>query len=212
MVEHQTENLGVAGSIPALGISPARGGRQAHYQASWNRWRAIDDDSFRDVVSASRYVADVLRALGLELSGGNYVAVRRRVERLALDTSHWLKSRPRTGRPLEAALVPGGYKADTNRTRIKRALIAAGLLENRCAACGMPPLWHGRALVLVLDHVNGVNDDYTATNLRLLCPNCNSQQATFAGRNARRGRREARRGRVDCRCPPSKSFEGSAPS
>jgi hypothetical protein len=44
---------------------------------------------------------------------------------------------------------------------------------------------------LVLDHINGVNDDdYTPSNLRLLCPNCNSQTPTFCGRNMKRRHRE----------------------
>ena len=46
-----------------------------------------------------------------------------------------------------------------------------------------PPTWRSKPLVLVLDHINGVNDDYRADNLRLLCPNCNSQTSTFCGRN-----------------------------
>jgi hypothetical protein len=37
--------------------------------------------------------------------------------------------------------------------------------------------------MLVLDHINGINDDYRPGNLRLLCPNCHSQTPTFAGRN-----------------------------
>ena len=41
----------------------------------------------------------------------------------------------------------------------------------------------------MLDHVNGDRNDWRRENLRLLCPNCNSQQSTFAGRNAKRGRR-----------------------
>jgi hypothetical protein len=86
-------------------------------------------------------------------------------------------------------LVPGGYPRETNRTRVKRRLVAAGILMNECAECGMGPTWHGRPLVLILDHINGVPDDYRRDNLRLLCPNCNSQQPTFAGRNARRSRR-----------------------
>ncbi len=36
---------------------------------------------------------------------------------------------------------------------------------------------------MVLDHINGECTDYRIENLRLLCPNCNSQQDTFAGRN-----------------------------
>jgi hypothetical protein len=164
----------------------SHGGRQARYRESWARWRALDEAAFVAAVSECRYAADVLRKLGFELSGGNYASAKRRITALGLDTSHWLKGRPPAGRPLQAALVPGGYAADTNRTRVKRRLLEAGVLRNECYICGMGPEWRGQELVLILDHVNGVNDDYTAANLRLVCPNCNSQLPTHAGRNARR--------------------------
>jgi 5-methylcytosine-specific restriction endonuclease McrA len=51
--------------------------------------------------------------------------------------------------------------------------------------CGQQPMWNGKQLVLILDHINGINNDNRLENLRLLCPNCNSQTPTFAGRNAR---------------------------
>jgi hypothetical protein len=39
--------------------------------------------------------------------------------------------------------------------------------------------------MLVLDHINGINNDYRMDNLRLQCPNCHSQTPTFSGRNRR---------------------------
>jgi predicted amidophosphoribosyltransferase len=41
---------------------------------------------------------------------------------------------------------------------------------------------------LVLDHINGIDNDHRLKNLRLLCPNCNSQTRTFAGKNIKVGR------------------------
>jgi hypothetical protein len=158
----------------------ARGGRQAAYRDTYRRWRETSDNAFTSAVRSNRFVADVLRSLGFDLSGGNYAAVKRRVRQLGLDTSHWHRGRPPVGRPLEAVLVPGGY---TNRYRLKLRLIRAGILTNECALCGLPPIWKDKPLVLVLDHINGINDDYSRHNLRLLCPNCNSQTATFCGRN-----------------------------
>lgn len=46
----------------------------------------------------------------------------------------------------------------------------------------------GKPLRFELDHINGCNSDNRLKNLRLLCPNCHSQQATRGGAN--RGRVE----------------------
>jgi hypothetical protein len=71
----------------------------------------------------------------------------------------------------------------TCNSRIKPRLLREGLLANQCSECGCPPVWQGKPLVLILDHRNGNHADYRLENLRLLCPNCNSQQPTFAGKN-----------------------------
>jgi len=58
----------------------------------------------------------------------------------------------------------------------REKLIQSGILMNSCAVCGIGPSWHGQELILVLDFINGVQTDIKLSNLRLLCPNCNSQQ------------------------------------
>jgi hypothetical protein len=69
------------------------------------------------------------------------------------------------------------------RGAVKRRVLREGILKNVCAECGLAPVWRGKPLVLVLDHINGVKGDHRVENLRLLCPNCNSQTPTFSGRN-----------------------------
>lgn len=71
------------------------------------------------------------------------------------------------------------------RNAVKRRLLSEGILENKCSECGLDPNWNGKPIVMVLDHINGVNNDNRVENLRLLCPNCNSQTPTFAGRNVK---------------------------
>jgi ferredoxin len=154
-----------------------------------SRTRGWGDEVLRDAVATCGYMAEVLRKIGLSVTSGNYRPVRRRIKVLGLDTSHWIGNRQigkKTGTmarscPTEDILVENsGYQ---NRTSLKKRLLADGLLKNECALCGQEPEWKGKPLVMILDHINGVNDDHRRENLRMLCPNCNSQQDTFAGRN-----------------------------
>ncbi len=71
--------------------------------------------------------------------------------------------------------------------RFKQRLIDEGLLEDRCAGCGIGSEWNGQPIVLQLDHKNGNSRDWLLENLQILCPNCHSQTDTYAGRNKQRG-------------------------
>lgn len=63
------------------------------------------------------------------------------------------------------------------------------LLSNpRCALCSTGETWNGKPLVMVLDHIDGNADNNQLDNLRILCPNCDSQTPTFKNRNKGRGR------------------------
>lgn len=42
----------------------------------------------------------------------------------------------------------------------------------------MKPIWQGKELTLILDHINGINTDDRFENLRWICPNCNQQLDT----------------------------------
>jgi hypothetical protein len=72
-----------------------------------------------------------------------------------------------------------------SRYTVKRRLIEAGILRNVCDECGLSE-WRGQPLAVQLDHSNGVRDDHRLENLRMLCPNCHSQTATYASKNRKR--------------------------
>ena len=50
-------------------------------------------------------------------------------------------------------------------------------------------MWNGKPIVMILDHINGNSKDNRIKNLRMICPNCNSQTSTFAGRNYKRNKK-----------------------
>lgn len=148
--------------------------------------RTWTDEQFIEAVKNNISIADTIRELGLVVGGANYKQVHLNVERLELDTSHW-KGRghgktcsylkPGQRRPLEDILVENSPHVSTNN--LKTRLYKEGLLTDKCEICGLGPEWNGQPLVFALDHINGNNRDNRLKNLRLLCPNCDSQQPTF---------------------------------
>lgn len=62
--------------------------------------------------------------------------------------------------------------------KVKRKLIAAKLLENKCSICGIMS-WNDKPISLELDHIDGNSHNHKLDNLRILCPNCHSQTDTF---------------------------------
>jgi hypothetical protein len=56
------------------------------------------------------------------------------------------------------------------------------------AICGIEDKWNGVTLTLIVDHINGDASNNRHENLRLICPNCDSQLPTYKARNRGGGR------------------------
>lgn len=67
-----------------------------------------------------------------------------------------------------------------------------------CAICGMPQEWNGKPLVFILDHIDGHATNNHRSNLRCICPNCDSQLDTYKSKNknGERSYYRYRKGRV----------------
>ncbi len=157
------------------------------------RNKKYTDQELREAVSTSTSFRQVLSKLSLREAGGNYKTVQRAIKELKINCDHFTGQAHLKGKqnlwhpitPLENILVNG---SSYQSFKLKKRLLQAGLLDNHCYGdgCTITDSWNGKPINLRLDHINGKNDDNRIENLRLLCPNCDSQTETFCGRNKRK--------------------------
>ncbi|MCZ0728513.1 HNH endonuclease [Mycolicibacterium iranicum] len=57
-----------------------------------------------------------------------------------------------------------------------------------CAVCGLKNSWNSLTLELIIDHIDGDPTNDRRENLRLICPNCDSQLPTYKAKNRGKGR------------------------
>ena len=85
--------------------------------------------------------------------------------------------------PTEKMMVEN---SSTDRGTVRRRILKDNLIQYICAICGLGPEWLGKPMPLLLDHINGINNDHRLGNLRFICSNCDTQLDTYKSRN--RGR------------------------
>ena len=150
--------------------------------------RSRSDQELKVAVKNSFSYRNVIILLGLVPAGGNYDQVRRRIENMSLSTVHFkgkgwnkdLKITTRLAQPLEEVLIVGSKIQSFN---LKNRLYLVGLKKPKCELCGWAQKTIDGRIPVELDHINGDKEDNRIENLRILCPNCHSLQATHRGKN-----------------------------
>jgi hypothetical protein len=154
----------------------------------------IANEVFADAVARSNTYRQVLRNLGINMSGSSSSAVRNRAEKLGLDTSHMIGHHWRKGlklptsnkaMPLVDILAENSHY---NLSRLRERMIAAGLKERKCEICNNT-IWMNKLIPLQVHHVNGDRTDNRIENITVVCPNCHAQTDTYCGRNIERLRK-----------------------
>lgn len=162
--------------------------RRTYFYSYRPRERRYTDDQLRDAVATSFSYASTLRKLGVRPAGGNYEIVKKRIEELDLDTSHfrgmgWAKGRKQPvakKRSLEDIMVKDSTYIGSSKLRVR--LLQEGIFEHRCMSCGLDT-WLEQPIPLELHHINGEKFDHRLENLQLLCPNCHALTDTYRGKN-----------------------------
>lgn len=150
-------------------------------------------EELRSLINQSESTKQVIEKLGMNVCAYQYKALRARVGKEGIDTSHFKHTSTNGGRyPVEALAaitkpLEQVLKEETvvSNSGLKKRLLKAGLIKDECQRCGNIGIWNGEPLTLQLDHINGLRVDNRIENLRLLCPNCHSQTPTWGAK--RRG-------------------------
>lgn len=136
----------------------------------------------QEAVSNSFTYADTLRYLGLNPFGSNNRTLKKYLNVYQIDTSHFLPKEAR--RPKPRVCAKDLFDRTVATASLRRCILRENLLEYKCAICGLSS-WNDKDLSLNLDHIDGDRSNNKFENLRWLCPNCDSQQKTYRGKNKR---------------------------
>lgn len=150
--------------------------------------RSWTNEQLIEAVKTSNTYKEVAKKLGLKKYGANNYTIKKYINGLNLDVSHFLTKQD------QLAIARANVKVwsheelfcvnDIDRKAIKKRILKDSLIPYVCSLCSITE-WQGQALSLQLDHINGINNDNHLTNLRFLCPNCHSQTDTYCGRQLR---------------------------
>jgi hypothetical protein len=146
-------------------------------------WK-ISKQELEQIVKNNDSISKILILLGVRVKSYYYEALRKRLDEDNINYSHIPKGSNcnkgkklfREKTPLKNILIE---KSTYNRCHLKARLLNEKILDNKCLICGQLPIWNNKQLIMILDHKNGIYNDNRIENLRMLCPNCNSQQDTF---------------------------------
>ena len=130
--------------------------------------------------------AELCRRLGLKPEGSNPKTVRKKMDELGVDYSHftgqaWNKN-PKNPVYRGKHLPKLCEHSSLSSANVKELVYRLGLKENKCEICGIIE-WQGKPITCELHHINGNSTDNRIKNLQILCPNCHSQTDNFRSRN-----------------------------
>lgn len=142
------------------------------------------DQEFINIVLHSSSYKECLIKLGYHSnSGGLTNRLKQKIDNLKIDTSHFNSVMPMIRSEENIFIENSSASQKTLRDWYKKGKYT----EYKCAICGQEPIWNGKELTLILDHINGFNRDDRLENLRWVCPNCNYQLDTTNGKNINHG-------------------------
>ena len=140
-----------------------------------------NEQKLREAVANSVNYKDVLRFLDIPTNGNNNSTLKRKIEHLGIDISHFTfapKIRAKRIKDIKDYLVDG---SKCSRHVLKRHLLSEGYKQNICEICGISE-WNGKPLAMQIHHKDGNTHNNRLDNLMMICPNCHAQTENYRGK------------------------------
>lgn len=135
-------------------------------------------------VKKAHSLREMMKLMGYSQSSGSmFTVLSKKIKEYEIDTLHFFRSNSYLRVPTKKLLIKD---CTYSRTHLKKRLLEEGFLSNDCSICGLSSEWYGKHINMILDHVNGDSADNRLKNLRMVCPNCESQLETHCGRNRKK--------------------------
>ena len=140
---------------------------------------------FEKIVKESKTINEVLTKLGKNTSSASYKQFKSYVIQYNIDITHFWTKKDIIENQFKNGKIK---KIDINemftensiisRGTIKKRILSEKIIDYKCSFCENNGEWRGKKISLILDHINGVNNDHRIENLRFMCPNCNATLIT----------------------------------
>jgi|LakMenE01Jun11ns_1017448.scaffolds.fasta_scaffold9744434_2 hypothetical protein len=150
--------------------------------------KEFSKEKIEQFVKESKTISEVLNKIGYAKSGAAFKQFIKYSKENNIDISDLLLPKKGTFNGIPRAKTieeVATQNSSFSRKDLKKKIIKLGLKKYECEECGHPPLWRGKEIHLILDHINGINNDNRLENLRFLCPMCNATLDTHGGKNNR---------------------------
>lgn len=121
-----------------------------------------------DVINNAKNVlsiAGLLKSLDLKPAGGNYINLKRIIQKLNINTDHW------TGQGWNKGLQLKDWSDYSKVSKLKNHLIKDK--GHQCENCLLTE-WQKCSIVLEVHHRDGDRTNNDFSNLQLLCCNCHA--------------------------------------
>lgn len=137
------------------------------------QYRTYTDNDIITNAAKVKSLAALLKSLNLRPAGGSFNNMKRNLQRLNVDTSHWTGQGWNSGQRLK------DWTEYTKGAHVKPHLIAER--GHKCESCNNGT-WLKHQIPLEVHHIDGDRTNNQLDNLQLLCCNCHALTDTWKGR------------------------------